>query len=358
MLDIAAQYEDIVDLSIGDTSLPIPSKITEAMEKKAAELATTDGYSGYGSGQGSLELRTLLAKKYGVDPDEVFISDGAKSDIGRLQLLFGQDVSIAVQDPAYPVYVDTSLLMGQREVVYLPCNRENDFFPKLKKADLIYFCSPHNPTGHAATREQLTKLVEFAKENHSIIIYDSAYAAFIQDADCPQSIYEIPGASEVAIEVSSFSKTFGFTGVRLGWSIIPKTLTYQDGRPIHPDFMRIATTFFNGASNVVQAGGIAAMQTDETPLVEHYRENARILEEALKGKFFVGGRNAPYLFVHFGGNSWQEFETLLESSGVLSIPGSGFGPSGEGYLRFSALAKRATIEEAAHRLHDHFSATC
>ncbi len=358
MLDIAAKYKDVVDLSIGDTSLPIPKEVTEAMERKAQALGTLAGYTGYGMGQGNVELRELIAKKYGRSADEVFISDGAKSDIGRLQLLFGNQVSIAVQDPAYPVYVDTSLLMGQKEIVYLPCTRENNFFPQLKKADLIYFCSPHNPTGYAATKDQLTELVEFAKKYSSIIIYDSAYAAFIQNPDCPSSIYEIPGADEVAIEVSSFSKTFGFTGVRLGWSIVPKQLKYADGGLVHPDYLRIATTFFNGASNIAQAGGVAAMQTDCSPLIAHYRENARILSEALKEQFVVGGGDAPYLFVYFGGNSWQEFETLLERSGVLAIPGSGFGRSGEGFLRFSALAKRSTIEEAANRLHCYLSPTC
>ncbi len=348
MAKIAADYDDILDLSIGDTSLPIAKEITEKMEQKAAALGTKSGYRGYGSGQGEEKLRSTIAAKLNVEPDEVFISDGAKSDIGRLQLLFGSNVTIAVQDPAYPVYVDTSRLLGQNRVIFLPCTQDNGFFPTLEKADLIYFCSPHNPTGYAATFDELTKLVAFAKEHHSIIIYDAAYSSYIQDPNCPKSIYEVPGAKEVAIEVSSFSKSFGFTGVRLGWSVVPKALTYTDGRPLHPDWLRIANTFFNGASNIVQAGGIAAALCP--PSIAPYQENSRILKEALAKFPTVGGKNAPYLWSYFGGNSWEQFQHLLEKTGVLSIPGSGFGPSGEGFLRFSALGDPNTVQEAARRL--------
>ncbi|MCH9611272.1 MAG: LL-diaminopimelate aminotransferase [Chlamydiales bacterium] len=351
--EIAKRYDDILDLSIGDASLPILPNISEAMQKKAMELSTKSGFCGYGEGQGNAQLRELIAKRYSVEPDEIFISDGAKSDIGRIGQLFGPNLRVAVQDPAYPVYVDTSLLLGQREVIKMVCNKANGFFPKLQKADLIYFCSPNNPTGYTATKEQLKELVDFAKACNAIILFDSAYAAF---SDGVSSIYEIEGAKEVAIETSSFSKTFGFTGIRLGWSIVPKALSYEDGRPVHPDFLRIATTFFNGPSNIAEAGGIEAMQTDYTPIVEYYRENGRLLKKAFSDRYSVG--SAPYLFVEFGQDSWQELEKLLEETRILAIPGSGFGPSGEGFLRFSALAKREIVEKACERVQNYSGATC
>lgn len=239
----------IISLGIGDTTEPIPEVITSAMAKRAHELSTLNGYSGYGAEQGEKQLRASIASTYyanvGLEEDEIFVSDGAKSDISRLQVLFGSNVSMAVQDPSYPAYVDSSVIMGQTgqfqkdvekygNIAYMRCTPENGFFPDLSsvpRTDIIFFCSPNNPTGSAASREQLTKLVQFAKDNGSILVYDSAYAMYICD-DSPKSIFEIPGAKEVAIEVSSFSKYAGFTGVRLGWTAIPKALLYSDGFPV------------------------------------------------------------------------------------------------------------------------------
>lgn len=344
------EYERELNLSIGDTTHPLPQEVVEAMAQKALSLAT-DKYTGYGCGQGDLQLRRALAKKYNIEPDEVFISDGAKCDLGRLQLLFGRNVTIAVQDPAYPVYIDTSALVGQQKVIKLPCTLENGFFPELQKADIFYFCSPHNPTGYAATHDELERLVHFAKKHKALIVYDSAYADFIQD-DRPRSIFEIEGADEVAIEVGSFSKSAGFAGVRLGWSVIPKKLTYEDGRPLHPDWLRIISTFFNAASNIAQAGGLAALNAPSA--IPYYQENARLLKEALSVPH-VGGDNSPYIWAFFGDRT---FEDVLEKTGVLGVPGAGFGPSGKGFLRFSALAKRETVEEAARRLHEYCRTYC
>ncbi|MCL4147699.1 UNVERIFIED_CONTAM: hypothetical protein GTU68_061549 [Idotea baltica] len=219
----------IISLGIGNTTEPLTPHITESLKKAALSLGTKEGYSGYGDESGSIELRKKIAEKIynnKVSYEEVLVSDGSKCDIGRLQLLFGADVSVAVQDPAYPVYVDGGVMLGQT-VEYMPCYPENNFFPDLnntKKTDLIYFCSPNNPTGAVSTKEQLKSLIEFAKKNNSIIIYDSAYAMFIKDSDLPKSIFEIEGADEVAIETSSFSKMAGYTGVRLGWTVVPNNL--------------------------------------------------------------------------------------------------------------------------------------
>ena len=246
------------------------------------ELGTRAGYSGYGSSQGLESLRcNIKAKIYynTIQTDEIFISDGAKCDIGRLQMLFGKNVSIAVQDPAYPVYVDGSLIQGVETIVSMPCSPENDFFPNLKalpRTDLIYFCSPNNPTGTAATKAQLEQLVTYAAKNRSIIIFDAAYANFIQDPNLPKSIYEIPGATEVAIEVGSFSKLAGFTGVRLGWTVVPNALKYDDGSSVKADWNRLVSTVFNAASNIAQHGGNAVLEAQG---LNEIKKTDRILHE-------------------------------------------------------------------------------
>lgn len=351
----------LLSLSIGDTSEPIPAVISKKLELASKQLGTREGYRGYGAEQGNRPLREKIAEViyHGkIDPEEIFVSDGAKCDIGRLQLLFGSEMRIAVQDPAYPVYVDTSLLLGQKQLEYLPCLPENGFFPeKLPKTDLIYFCSPNNPTGAVATREQLKKLVAHAHEHKCFIIFDAAYSAFIQDPALPKSIYEIEGAKEVAIEVSSFSKLVGFSGVRLGWTVVPKALSYDGGKSVHADWSRIVTTFFNGASNLAQEGGLSALTEgiDEIDrLTKFYLKNGSLLREALisKGYQVHGGVNAPYLWVHFGErSSWGLFQRLLETVGIIATPGVGFGPCGEGFLRFSAFGKKEQIEEAVERIH-------
>ncbi|KAG5602657.1 hypothetical protein H5410_034027 [Solanum commersonii] len=363
----------IISLGIGDTTEPIPEVITSAMAKRAHELSTLNGYSGYGAEQGEKQLRASIASTYyanvGLEEDEIFVSDGAKSDISRLQVLFGSNVSMAVQDPSYPAYVDSSVIMGQTgqfhkdvekygNIAYMRCTPENGFFPDLSsvpRTDIIFFCSPNNPTGSVASREQLTKLVQFAKDNGSILVYDSAYAMYICD-DSPKSIFEIPGAKEVAIEVSSFSKYAGFTGVRLGWTAIPKALLYSDGFPVAKDFNRIVCTSFNGASNIAQAGGLACLSPDGfkamMDVVGYYKENTQIIMDTFNslGYKVYGGKNAPYVWVHFPGrSSWEVFSEILEKTHVVTTPGSGFGPGGEGFVRVSAFGHRENVIEACRR---------
>jgi len=365
----------IISLGIGDTTQPIPKHILSGLTEGAAKLGTKDGYSGYGAEQGFGELRQKIATVLYNDlisPDEVFVSDGAKCDIMRVQQMFGPGVVSAVQDPSYPVYVDTSVMMGQTglineetsqydNIVYMPCTAENDFFPdyaSLPRADVVYFCSPNNPTGAAATKEQLTELVKVCTERGSILVFDAAYAPFIRDENVPKSIFEIEGAKECAIEVNSFSKYAGFTGVRLGWTVIPEDLKFSDGTPVKQDFNRVMTTAFNGASNIVQGGGLACLdpegQAEINTLIDYYLENAVMLKEAMEeiGFKVFGGDNAPYVFVQLeeGKSSWDMFSEILEKAQVVTIPGAGFGPGGEGYLRLSAFAPRDSVIEACERL--------
>lgn len=365
----------LISLGIGDTTEPLPLCITHELAKSAQALGTTEGYNGYGPEEGQYELRQLIAQQIyhnRFKAEEIFISDGTNSDIGRLQILFGSQTSIAVQDPSYPVYVDTSVILGQtatydapsrkyQGITYLPCLPSNQFFPHLSssvKADLIYFCSPNNPTGAVATHSQLEELVAFAHKQRSILIHDTAYAAYIQQPDLPRSIYEIKGAKEVAIELGSFSKMAGFTGVRLAWSVVPKELHFEGGYSVHQDWNRVHSTFFNGASNIAQAGGKAALQPEGQKSIQHlihyYMQNVSLLRKVFEdlGYEVHGGKNAPYLWISFAPlTSWQAFEMLLEHTQILTAPGSGFGPAGEGFLRFSAFGKRTQIEEAVHRLY-------
>lgn len=361
----------IISLGIGDTTEPLPTSITDAMAAAAKGLSTRDGYNGYGAEQGQGPLRQAVADTFypGMRAaDEIFVSDGSKCDIARLQMMFGAKTSVALQDPSYPVYLDTSVMMGMtgeykesgfENVQYMSCNAENNFFPDLTKVqpcDLLFFCSPNNPTGAAATRAQLTDLVAFAKKNGSIIIFDAAYALYITNPDCPKSIYEIPGADEVAIETCSFSKYAGFTGVRLGWTVVPKALKFSDGHPVHTDWNRMMTTCFNGASNVVQAAGLACLKPeglkDMMAMIAFYKENAAILFKTFNDMGFsvYGGTDAPYIWVGFPGKpSWEVFAEILEKCNIVTTPGSGFGPAGEGYVRASAFGSRADIMEAVAR---------
>lgn len=370
------KYPDakVISLGIGDTTEPIPEVITSAMAQHAQALSTREGYSGYGAEQGEKALRTALSRTYyedfGIKDTEIFVSDGAKCDISRLQLVFGSNVTIAVQDPSYPAYVDSSVILGQTgsfekdvqkygKIEYMKCLPENEFFPDLlsvPRTDIIFFCSPNNPTGAAATRKQLKELVAFAKANGSIIIYDSAYAMYMSD-DNPQSIYEIPGAREVAIETASFSKYAGFTGVRLGWTVVPGELRFSDGSPVANDFNRIMCTCFNGASNIAQAGGLACLSPEGLKamdgVVKFYKENTQIIVDTFTSLGFqvYGGRNAPYVWVRFPGQkSWDIFAEILEKAHIVTTPGSGFGPGGEGFIRVSAFGHRENIVEAARRL--------
>lgn len=353
-----SQFDDLISLSIGDTSEPIPIEVVTEIKEAAQRLSCRHEYSGYGPEQGLLALREKIAEvmyQGNVSPEDIFVSDGAKCDIGRLQTLFGSDQTIAVQNPTYPVYVDTGLLFNQK-ILFLDCLPENNFFPEnLEQTDLLYICSPNNPTGSVLDKAQLRKIVAWAHAHHALIIFDAAYSGFIQDPTLPRSIYEIEGADEVAIEVSSFSKLIGFTGVRLGWSVVPSKLTYHSGESVRNDFLRIVTTFFNGASNLSQAGGIAALNHchEMEVLCGYYLENAALLKAALETKGFpvYGGVNAPYLWVDFGQfDSWGLFQLLLEETRIITTPGSGFGKNGEGFLRFSAFGNRENIEKAVERI--------
>jgi LL-diaminopimelate aminotransferase len=363
----------IISLGVGNTTEPLPPSMRDALAAEAKALGTREGYSGYGEDLGNRSLREAVARVWysdRVDPEAISISDGAKPDLGRLALMFGPGATVAVQDPAYPVYVDASVIFGQagksaggtayEGISYLRCVPENDFFPDLSsvaRTDLIYFCSPNNPTGAVATRRQLEALVAFAKANRSIILFDAAYAGFIRNPDLPRSIYEIEGADEVAIEVSSFSKFIGFTGVRLGWTVVPEALRYDDGTPVRNDWNRIVTTLFNGASNIAQAGGLA-MFSDEgmvemRGLVDFYLENAALIRKALhEAKFETwGGDNAPYIWTRIPGKtSWEAFAAILEKANVVTTPGSGFGSAGEGYLRVNAFGHREDVIEACSRI--------
>ena len=362
----------VLRLGIGDTTEPIVSSVINGLRAGVDALGVESSYSGYGPSEGIKTLRESLASLYAergvnLEPEEFFVSDGAKSDSANIQGIFSADCVVAVQDPAYPVYVDSNVIAGRTGqassagydgLVYMPCTEKNGFFPELpdQKVDLIYICSPNNPTGAVANKEDLQKFVNYANEHRAIIFFDSAYAAFITDPDLPRSIYEIDGAESCAIEFNSFSKTAGFTGVRLAWTIVPKACRTEDSEEgkLHSLWTRRQNTFFNGASNIVQAGGVAALskegraQTDAQ--VAFYLENVGIINEGLKslGITTYGGGNAPYVWMKTPGDlsSWDFFDKLLNECHVVGTPGSGFGPAGEGFFRLSAFGHRENVEQA------------
>ena len=362
----------VLRLGIGDTTEPIVPAVLDGLHAGVDALGKTETYSGYGPSEGITPLRKALADLYSerglsIDPSEFFVSDGAKSDSANIQGIFSEDCVVAVQDPAYPVYVDSNVISGRTGLaseggydglVYMPCTEENGFFPDLpsKKVDLIYICSPNNPTGAVATRNQLKTFVDYANEHKAVIFYDSAYASFITDPELPRSIYEVEGAEQCAIEFNSFSKTAGFTGVRLAWTIVPKACRTEDSEAgkLHALWSRRQNTFFNGAANIVQSGGVAALspagrsQTDAQ--VKFYLENARIINEGLQslGITTYGGGNAPYVWLKTPGgiSSWDFFDKLLNECHVVGTPGSGFGPAGEGFFRLSAFGHRENVEKA------------
>lgn len=377
--EYAASHPDakIISLSVGNTTEPLTPHISKAMADYALSLATPEGYSGYGDEQGLSALREKVAGTFYAgmaEADEVFISDGAKCDIARIQTLFGREVRVAVQDPAYPVYVDGSVLTGAagacrngryKGITYMPCTPENNFLPdfsKVKKNSLIYFCSPNNPTGYTSTKEELQQLVDFARTNGCIIVFDAAYAQFIRTPGLPKTIFEIPGARDCALEINSFSKPAGFTGVRLGWSVVPGTLAFADGTPVIKDWSRVMTTLFNGASNIAQHGGLAALDpeglVEMKNIIDYYLENVKMIREALEGDNFrkagvqiYSTGNSPYLWVRFPGyKSWDIFDRILDKCRVVTTPGSGFGASGESFLRFSSFGHHESVREACGRL--------
>lgn len=374
--DYTAAHPDakVIKMSIGDVTRPIVPAVTEAMHKAVDEMATVEGFHGYGPEQGYDFLRNKIVEKdykaRGIDiaADEVFVSDGAKSDCGNIGDIFSIDNKVAVCDPVYPVYVDTNAMAGRAgdfigehwtNLVYMPCLEENGFLPQLpkEKVDMIYLCFPNNPIGVAMTKEQLKPWVDYARENKAIILYDSAYEAFITDHDVPHSIYEVAGAKEVAIEFRSFSKTAGFTGMRCAYTVIPHELKV-DGTELNSLWNRRQCTKFNGVPYVIQKAAEAVYsdegyrQTRES--IAYYLENARIIREGLTQAGFVvyGGINAPYIWTKTPNDmgSWEFFDWLLDKTQVITTPGAGFGPSGEGYIRLTSFNTREATKEAVDRI--------
>ena len=362
---------NIMRLGIGNTTEALTPTVIAGLKRGVEMLANVETYSGYGDEQGLTQLRDVIATQYQnrrveIDPSEVFVSDGAKSDSANIQSIFAKENVIAVQDPAYPVYVDTNVIAGRTSdynqakgqyggLVYMACREENGFIPSppTRKTDLIYLCSPNNPTGVVATKEQLKKFVDYAREHKATIIFDAAYSSFISDSSLPKSIYEVDGAKECAIEVNSLSKSHGFTGVRLGWTIVPKDIVVKGSvyGDVNGRWNRRQCTFFNGASNIVQQGGLAALSQEglkeSQGLVDFYMENARIIQDGLNelGVTTFGGVNAPYIWMKTPNEmkSWDFFDKLLKETNVVGTPGSGFGPSGEGFFRLSAFGHREDI---------------
>jgi LL-diaminopimelate aminotransferase len=370
----------IIRMGIGDVTRPLTPTIVKAFHQGVEEMAHLDSFKGYGPEQGYDFLREAIAENdykargVNIDADDIFISDGSKCDTGNIQEIFGHDNIIAVSDPVYPVYVDTTVMSGKTGtcatngyfdgIVYMPCNEANGFLPELpkEKVDLIFLCSPNNPTGTVATKEVLQKWVDFALENKCIILYDAAYFAYITDPDLPQSIFEIEGAEKCALEFRSFSKTAGFTGTRCAFTVIPSALMAYDkegnAHQVKKLWNRRHSTKFNGVSYPVQKAA-AAIYTPEgkkevTDTIAYYLENARIMRESLVtlGYTVFGGVNAPYVWVKTQGGlkSWEFFDKLLNEANVVGTPGSGFGPSGEGYFRFSAFAERENVLDAMERI--------
>ncbi|MBN2455229.1 MAG: LL-diaminopimelate aminotransferase [Sedimentisphaerales bacterium] len=370
----------VISLGIGDVTEPLPPAITEAMKRAVDDLSAEATFHGYGPERGyDFLIEAVIENDFNrrgvkLEPDEVFISDGAKCDTGNIQELFGLDNVVAVTDPVYPVYIDTNIMAGRAgkagkngrydKIIYLPWKAENGFVPELPKkpVDIIYLCFPNNPTGAVANKGQLKRWVDYALTNSSVILFDAAYEAFITDPDIPHSIYEIAGANEVAIEFRSFSKSAGFTGVRCAYTVVPKQLkayTKDDkGVEINPLWQRRHSTKFNGASYISQAGAVAVYSPEgreqTRKVIDIYMSNARLIRESLSklGYKVYGGVNAPYIWVKTpeGINSWEFFDLLLAKANVVGTPGSGFGPAGEGYFRLSAFARPADVKEAMERM--------
>lgn len=370
----------VIRLGIGDVTLPLPPAIVKAMKDASEEMGTSEGFKGYGPEQGySFLIEEIIKNDFktrGVDlgVDEIFVSDGSKCDTGNIQEIFSTNCKIAVTDPVYPVYVDTNVMAGRTGVagedgrygnlIYLPCTKENGFEPDFPKepVDLIYLCYPNNPTGTTITKDRLKQWVDYAQKNKSIILYDAAYEAFITDSSIPHSIFEIDGAKEVAMEFRSFSKTAGFTGTRCAFIVIPKELKgYTDSGEavsINQLWNRRHTTKFNGVSYPIQKAAAACYSEEGKKQVQanigYYMNNASLIKKGLEslGYNTYGGINAPYIWLKTPGSlsSWDFFDKLLKEAQVVGTPGSGFGPSGEGYFRLSAFGKKEDVEEAIERI--------
>lgn len=362
--EFAAKYPDkkIIKLGIGDVTLPLCKEVVKALKNASEEMGIKESFHGYGPEQGYEFLKTKIQKYYethgvNLDNDEIFISDGAKSDLGNILDLFAVDNTVLVPDPVYPVYVDTNIMAG-RKVVYIDANADNNFLPlpdKSIKADIIYICSPNNPTGAVYNKEQLKAWVDYAKENKSVILFDAAYECFITDEELPRSIFEIEGAKSCAIEFCSFSKMAGFTGTRCGWTVVPKEL--ENGL-LNKMWLRRQTTKFNGVPYIVQRGAEAVFsevgQKEIQENLNYYKENAKIISDVLKKHniWHIGGQHSPYIWLKCPNNmkSWEFFDYLLENIQVVGTPGSGFGRNGEGYFRLTSFGSRENTKEAVERM--------
>ncbi len=370
----------IIRLGIGDVTLPLPPSIVKAMKDASDEMGSAGGFKGYGPEQGygflidAIIQNDFAPRGVSIGQDEVFVSDGSKCDTGNIQEIFSLDSKIAVTDPVYPVYVDTNVMAGRTgasgadgryaNLIYLPCTKENNFEPELPKErpDLIYLCYPNNPTGTTITKEKLKAWVDYARQNKSIILYDAAYEAFITESHLPKSIFEIEGAKEVAMEFRSFSKTAGFTGTRCAYIVIPKELmgytSSGEKVSINSLWSRRHTTKFNGVSYPIQKAAAACYspegKKEVRANVDYYMNNANTIKTSLKsfGYDIFGGTNAPYIWLKTPRslNSWDFFDELLSKVQVVGTPGSGFGPSGEGYFRLSAFGSKENVLEAMERI--------
>jgi LL-diaminopimelate aminotransferase len=385
--DFQAAHPDahIIRLGIGDVTQPLPPAVVKALHEAVDEMARPETFHGYGPDYGYDFLVSLIAKHdYGargvdVAPDEIVVSDGSKSDSGNIQEIFAADATLALTDPVYPVYMDSNVMAGRTgtagadgrypAVTYLPCTAENGFEPPLpaRPVDMVYLCYPNNPTGSVLTKPQLQKWVAWARTTGAVLLYDAAYAAYIRDPAIPHSIYEVEGAREVAIEFRSFSKSAGFTGTRCAFTVVPKDVLGRTAAgervPLNGLWLRRQSTKFNGVAYIIQKGA-AAVYTDEgqaqtRALVDFYMENARIIRSGLQaaGLAVHGGENAPYIWLKTpaGLSSWDFFDKLLTEAHVVGTPGSGFGPSGEGYFRLTAFGSRAQTEEAIARINSRLS---
>jgi len=356
--------KDIIRLGIGDVTLPLCEAVVNAMQAAVSEMGTQEGFKGYGPEQGYDFLRSAVKDYYknrGVilEENEVFISDGAKSDLGNILDIFGLENTVLIPDPVYPVYVDTNIMAG-RKIIYMNANEENGFLPMPDpdvKADIIYLCSPNNPTGAVYNKDQLKAWVDYALSNKVVILFDAAYEAFIQDKELPRSIYEIDGAKQCAIEFCSLSKTAGFTGTRCGYTIVPHELVYEN-TSLNKLWLRRQTTKFNGVPYIIQRGAEAVFteegQKQIKENINYYLENAKIISETLSdlGIWFVGGKNSPYIWLKCPNNmtSWEFFDYLLENANVVGTPGEGFGKNGEGFFRLTCFGKREDTITAMRRI--------
>lgn len=355
---------DVIRLGIGDVTLPLTRSVVEALHQAVDEMGMAGSFKGYGPEQGYDFLRQAIAGYYqergvGIDPTEIFVSDGAKCDVANILDIFGQANSVLLPNPVYPVYLDTNTMLG-RKVAYIDANMDNGFLPvpdEEQQADLIYLCSPNNPTGAVYTKEGLTKWVDYALARDAVILFDAAYEAFITDPDLPRSIFEIPGARFCAIEFNSLSKTAGFTGTRLGYAIVPMELK-RGGTLLNKLWLRRQTTKFNGVPYIIQRAGAAVFspkgQMEIRENLTYYRENAAIIATGLDvlGIWYVGGKNSPYLWMKTpeGMTSWEFFDFLLEKAWLVGTPGVGFGNNGEGFFRLTAFGNRAQTKEAMTRM--------